>query len=308
MTLLKQILEVCDLLDSPKASGMQFKELLQERGADIVEVTTVEGEKGSTDFIKVVVKGTDPRAPKLGVVGRLGGVGARPLQLGLVSDADGAIVALACAFKLAEMKERGDVLAGDVIIATHVTPRAPVKPYKPVPMMESPVDIFKLLKLEVDPSADAVISVDATKANRVIKSPDIAITPTIKEGWILKVSDDLIDIYTWVTGHEPYIVPITMQDITPFSTPVYHINSMVQPWLYTKAPVIGLAVTSRAVIPGSATGVTDVYALDKACRFTLEVAKGFTAGNVKFYDEEEYRKLRELHGDVGELLRKGAPR
>ncbi|HDI46825.1 MAG TPA: DUF1177 family protein, partial [Candidatus Methanomethylia archaeon] len=100
--MLKQILEVCDLLDSPKASGMQFKELLQERGADIVEVTTVGGEKGSTDFIKVVVKGTDPRAPKLGVVGRLGGVGARPLQLGLVSDADGAIVALACAFKLAE--------------------------------------------------------------------------------------------------------------------------------------------------------------------------------------------------------------
>ncbi len=307
MSLYKQISEVCDLLDDPNISGDKLEKMLRDRGADYVSLRTLEDDKGSTDFLKVVIKGMNDKAPKIGIIGRLGGVGARPYQLGLVSDADGAIVALSCAFKLCEMKKRGDVLAGDAIITTHVTPKAPVRPHKPVPMMESPVDIFKLLKLEVDPEMDGILSIDATKANRVIKSLDIAITPTIKEGWILKVSDDLLDIYSWVTGHEPYVVPITMQDVIPFSTPVYHINSIIQPWIYTEAPVVGVAITAKSVIPGSATGVTDIYALDKACRFVIEVAKGFTENRIKLYDEEEYKKIREIHGDIGEILRRGAP-
>ena len=205
MTLYKQISEVCDLLDDPRISGDKIKGILEDKGVDYIDLKTLRDDNRSTDFLKIIIKGVSDKAPKMGIIGRLGGVGARPLQLGLVSDADGAIVALSCAFKLCEMKKRGDILAGDVIITTHITPRAPVRPYKPVPMMESPVDMFKLLKYEVDPEMDGVLSVDATKANRVIKSPDIAITPTIKDGWILKVSDDLLDVYSWVTGHEPYI-------------------------------------------------------------------------------------------------------
>jgi len=36
-------------------------------------------------------------------------------MIGLVSDADGAIAALSIALKLADMKEQGDVLPGDVM-------------------------------------------------------------------------------------------------------------------------------------------------------------------------------------------------
>ncbi len=72
------------------------------------------------------------------------------------------------------------------------------------------------------------MSIDATKANLVVKGRGgFAITPTIKDGWILKVSEDLINIYMWITGHLPIIVPITLQDVLPFSTPVYHINSII---------------------------------------------------------------------------------
>ena len=314
MSLLKHILEVIDLLDDPSIDGYKVREWLLSKGltdSDIV-VERIEEEGGQTDFIRILVRGVSGKSaggskPTLGVVGRLGGISARPKLKGLVSDADGAIVALSVAYKLVEMRARGEPLDGHVVIATHICPRAPIKPYKPVPMMDSPVDIFKLLKREADPDMDAILSVDATKANLVVNHAGFAITPTIKEGWILKVSLDLLEIYTRVTGEPPVVVPITMQDITPYTTPVYHINSMVQPWLYTTAPVVGVAITARAAVPGSATGATNVWALDQAARFIVEVAKEYTSGNIRFYDEEEWKKLVEIHGSMREAMRKGTP-
>ena len=136
-------------------------------------------------------------------------------MIGLVSDADGAITAIAVALKLADMRKNGDMLDGDVIIATHICPNAPTQPHDPVPFMGSPVDMATMNKYEVDPRMDAILSVDTTRGNRVINVKGIAITPTVKEGWILRVSDDLLDIMQYVTGKMPVVVPITMQDITP---------------------------------------------------------------------------------------------
>ena len=51
-------------------------------------------------------------APTLGIIGRLGGVGARPAAIGLVSDGDGAVTALAVALKLVDMARRGDQTSG----------------------------------------------------------------------------------------------------------------------------------------------------------------------------------------------------
>ncbi|MDW8010480.1 MAG: DUF1177 family protein [Sulfolobales archaeon] len=81
-------------------------------------------------------------APTLGIVGRLGGVGARPAYIGMVSDADGAVVALAAAYKIAEMSKRGDILPGDVTLTTHICPNAPTRPHKPVPMMDGVADRY----------------------------------------------------------------------------------------------------------------------------------------------------------------------
>ncbi len=303
---MKQIIEICDLLDSAFIDGFKVKEFLENRGLKYIEIERIHGKKGSTDFIKIVIPGRNGRfsggdAATLGIIGRLGGIGARPAMLGLVSDADGAIVALACALKLADMNNRGDILNGDVIITTHICPNAPTKPHKPVPFMDSPIDIFTLLKREVDERMNAILSVDATKGNRVIKVDGFAITPTVKEGWILKVSDDLIDIYERVMGRPVSVVPITMQDITPYGTGIYHINSMMQPWLMTNAPVVGVAITAKLPIAGCATGATYINSLEAAARFCIEVAKDYTAGKCKFYDEEEYRRIVELFGRMDNL-------
>ncbi len=314
MSTLKYVLEVIDLLDDPRVNGEVVRRFLLGKGfGDIrVAVETIRGDRGSTDFITIVIPGERGKSsggssPTLGVVGRLGGIGARPAQLGMVSDADGAIVALAAAYKIAEMRARGDVLPGDVIVTTHICPNAPTRPHKPVPMMDSPVDIFALLKREATDDMDAVLSVDATKANWVVKHTGFAITPTVKEGWILKVSPDLLDIYVRVTGEPPVVVPITMQDILPYSTPVYHLNSMMQPWLYTRAPVVGVAITARMAVPGSGTGITNFAALEQATRFVVEVAKDFTMGRARFYDPEEWETIIRVHGPVADILMRGAP-
>ncbi|GAG41781.1 unnamed protein product, partial [marine sediment metagenome] len=238
-----QVLEIYDLLDSPTASGREVAGLFRSRGLTEVSVKTIKGERGQTDFIKVRIPGTEGKtsggsAPTLGVVGRLGGVGARPEMVGIVSDADGAVTALSVALKLGDMQAKGDRLKGDVVVATHVCPSSPITPHEPVPFMGSPVDIGVMNREEIDGSMDAVLSIDTTKGNRIVKWRGFAITPTVKEGWILKVSDDLLDIMEITTGRIPRVCPITTQDITPYGTGIDHINSIMQPCTATDVPVV----------------------------------------------------------------------
>ncbi|MEM1828821.1 MAG: DUF1177 family protein, partial [Desulfurococcaceae archaeon] len=114
MSTLKHVLEIIDLLENPKINGMGVKKFFEEKDLSMeIKVETLQGPKGSTDFIEIRIPGASGKtrggsAPTLGVIGRLGGIGARPAYIGMVSDADGAIVALASAYKIAEMGKRGD--------------------------------------------------------------------------------------------------------------------------------------------------------------------------------------------------------
>jgi len=89
----------------------------------------------------------------------LGAIGARPERIGLVSDADGAIAALACAAKLVDMASKSDRLAGDVLVATHICLDAPTLQHDPVPFMDSPISMQTMNEHEVDSSMDAIISI-----------------------------------------------------------------------------------------------------------------------------------------------------
>jgi hypothetical protein len=290
--MLKQVIEVMELLDDAQITGSQVASFFKERGTKSINVKTIEGSRGKTDFIKIKIPGKygktkSGESPTLGVIGRLGGLGARPNRIGLVSDADGAITVLSLALKLADMKVKEDMHPGDVIIATHICPCAPIKPHKPVPFMGSPVDIKTMNEEEIDSEMDAIISVDTTKGNRVANWKGFAITPTVKEGWVLKVSDDLLDIMEWVTGELPKICPITTQDITPYGNGLYHINSIMQPCTASDKPLIGVAITSQVPVPGCSTGASHPTDIELASRYILEVAKQFGNGLCSFYDENE---------------------
>jgi hypothetical protein len=300
MSMVPSIVKVIDILDSPEVREEEIRGLVAQCKEASIEFERLRGKGGETLFTKIVFDFGGGRS--IGVIGRLGGVGARPHILGMVSDADGAIVALAIAERLARMCSKGEELVGRYIVTTHISTHSPVRPEKPVPMMDSPLDLDTLLMREVDERAEAILSVDATKGNKVIKVRGFAITPVIKRGWILRPTDEVLEIYSWVMGRPPILVPITMQDIVPYSTPVKHINSIVQPWIYTDSPVMGVAITSESVIPGSATGVTDLYSLDPAARFVLEIAKRYTSRTLEIYYEEEYKILLNYHGDVRDIL------
>ena len=300
---LKQTLLVYETLDSAYASGETVKQLFAEYPEVNVTVQTVKGEKGKTDFIKIVIPGSKGKvnggeAPTFGIIGRLGGIGARPSRIGLVSDADGAIAAVASALKLAEMQKKGDCLPGDVIVTTHICPDAPTQPHEPVDFMDSPVDILTMNQHEVVPEMEAILSIDTTKGNRVINHKGIAISPTVKEGYILRVSEDLLRIMEMSTGQLPVTFPITTQDITPYGNGLYHINSILQPAVATSAPVVGLAITAQSVVPGCGTGASHEVDIAAAVKFAVEVAKEFTSGTCSFYNREEFELLNKLYGSM----------
>ncbi|MYX40312.1 DUF1177 family protein, partial [Streptomyces sp. SID89] len=244
-----------------------------------------------------------------GVVGRLGGVGARPETTGLVSDADGAVAALATAAKLLDMRRRGDVLDGDVVVATHICPNAPTAPHDPVPFMDSPVDIATMNRHEVTTDMEAVLSIDTTKGNRIINHKGLALSPTVKEGWVLRVSEQLGELLAVVTGEPLVTYPVTTQDITPYGNGVHHINSILQPATATSAPVVGVAVTSAAAVPGCQTGASHETDIAAAARFAVETAKAYGGGRLDFHDEAEFTALVSRYGSLAHLKTLGnAPR
>lgn len=304
--MLKQVIEMIELLDDSGVNGEKVKDFLTKRGLEDISVKEIKGKTGKTDFIKIVIPGKNGKikggnCPTLGIIGRLGGIGARPERIGYVSDGDGACAALSCALKLGDMKQKGDILDGDVIISTHICPNAPTEPHDPVPFMGSPVDMQTMNKMEVDPLMDAILTIDTTKGNRVFNHRGFAITPTVKDGYILRISDDLISTMEIATGKPAQVLAITTQDITPYGNDLYHINSLMQPCTATSSPVVGVAITTETAVPGCATGASHEIDIEVTSRFALEVAKSFGRNQCKFYDEQEWERIIKLYGSMEHL-------
>lgn len=305
--LLKQLIDLYDLLDSSTVCGMDVEQYFRSlcKTAD-VKVHKLEGPKGSTDMVRIRIPGLKGKAsggsvPTMGVLGRLGGLGARPERIGFVSDGDGALIALAVAAKLLDMQIKGDFLDGDVVISTHICPNAPTSPHKPVAFMGSPVEMAQVNREEVSGELDAILSVDTTKGNRIVNHRGFAISPTVKEGYILRVSEDLLDLMQVTTGELPRVFALTMQDITPYGNDLYHLNSILQPAAATDAPVVGIAITAETAVPGCATGASHITDLEEAARFILEAAKAYGRGECQLYDEEEYERMQQLYGSMKQL-------
>jgi len=303
---LQQTLQVFELLDSAYVDGQQVVDLFAGLPGISATTTRVSGAKGRTDFVRITVPGAQGKsrggsAPTLGIIGRLGGIGARPTRIGLVSDADGAVAAVSCALKLAQMQGKGDVLDGDVVITTHICPDAPTRPHEPVDFMDSPCDDLTMNENEVVESVDAILSIDTTKGNRILNHKGFALSPTVKEGYILRVSEDLLRIMEMTSGKPAVTFPITTQDITPYGNGVYHLNSILQPSTATDVPVVGVAICSESVVPGCGTGASHEVDIADAVRFAVEVAKEFGRGTCAFYDRQEYALLLSLYGSLGHL-------
>ncbi len=308
MTTLAQVLEVMDVLDG-YATGEDVAALLRRADLDVTVTPVAEG-TGKTDFVQVRVPGTNGKtaggaAPTLGIVGRLGGIGARPAKVGMVSDGDGAIAALAAALKLGVMARRGDRLVGDVIIGTHVCPNAPMIPHDPVPFMGPPVAMTTMNRMEVHPEMDAVVAIDTTRGNRIVNHKGIAVTPTIKDGYVLPVSEGLLSVYERVCGIPPVVLALSNYDVTPYGNGLFHINSIVQVATATEQPVVGVAITAQTIVAGSATGASQPGDIALAAGFAIETAKDFGSGTLAFYDAGQFQRALDLYGSLRHMREQG---
>jgi len=304
--MLKQVIQAYEILSDVRVSGDVLTGHLKELGFFGLEIKTFE-EIAYTQFVKALVPGSQGKsgggdAPTLGVIGNLAGLAAYPRFTGLVSDADGAITALAVLLKLIQMSEKQEHLKGDVILSTHICPQAPIKPHDPVPFMGNPTH-RSLTKMQnyLDDRMEAIVQVETSRGNRVINWSGFAITPTIKECYVLKVSNDLLDIYQNVTGQMPRVVPVTTQDVTPYDNGLYHLNGLAQATVVSDAPIVGVALTSALPVPGCATGASQMGDIESAARFVLEVAKAYTAQECVFYDKDEFGELVRLYSSMKHL-------
>jgi hypothetical protein len=152
---------------------------------------------------------------------------------------------------------------------------------------------------------EAILSIDTTKGNRVINQKGFAISPTVKDGYILRVSEDLMDIMQNVTGKLPVVFPVTIQDITPYGNDLFHLNAILQPATGTHVPVVGVAITTEVPVPGCATGANHCMDIEAAVRFIVDVAKSFGERKCHFYDAEEYQKIIDLYGSLEHLKTPG---
>ncbi|BCU69782.1 DUF1177 domain-containing protein [Stygiolobus caldivivus] len=284
--ILKTLIDVIGILESKSPL-----ETIRKRLENKVEYEeTIVGE---VPYIKAVYKGGGK--DKIEILGRLGAIQMVNTNKGLVSDADGAVITLTTLFELLDLMDKGIVFDIDIVFVTNLATRAKLIPHRPFDFMIPLMGLDDALKIEVDPTASFILSIDSTKGNRLAKYDDFALTHVIKDGYILKLHDNVIDIYNRVTEHEIYMVPLTTGDLTPLDYNVYHISTLISPWLYTSSPVIGLATVSKQVIPGYETGVQNLIMLEHASRFCTELIKYLEKGG-KVYDENE---LMELESKLG---------
>ncbi|BFI75933.1 DUF1177 domain-containing protein [Sulfurisphaera ohwakuensis] len=284
--ILKTLIDVIDILESKNPLEMIRKRL--ENKVEYEEIKV-----GEVPYIKVLYKGGGK--DKIEILGRLGAIQMVGTNKGLVSDADGAIITLTTLFELLDLMDKGVAFNIDILFVTNLATKAKLIPHKPFDFMVPLMGLDDALKIEVDPTASFILSIDSTKGNRLAKYNDFALTHVVKDGYILKLHDNVIDIYNRVTEHEIYMVPLTTGDLTPLDYNVYHISTLISPWLYTSSPVVGLATVSKQVIPGYETGVQNLTMFEHASRFCVELIKYLEKGG-KVYDENE---LMELESKLG---------
>lgn len=300
--MLREVLDVLEFLDDARNGAEPFAALLPE-GPHTVDITPFESDIGKTDFIKILFPGKEGKsaggsAPTTGIIGSNGGLRLPGPYPGLASDADGCIVGLASALRLARIRTRGQTLTGDVLVSTHICQQAHPAPHDPFPFVMSPLPSSEKHPRLVDERMDAILTPETCKGNKMVSHLGFAVTPPVREGFILRPHESVLHIMEMVTGKAPVVFPITMQDVTPYELGVHHICGMVLPSIFSKAPVVGVPLVTEIQAHPSATGVQQPTVLEAAARFCIEVATSFGNGDCQFHYPGDFDGMVEAFGAV----------
>ena len=301
--MLREVLDTIDLLDDINHGVTEFLASL-EPGTWTATRDEYSNDKGSTEFVKILFPGANGRstggdAPTTGIIGSNGGLRLPTERPGLVSDADGAIVGLACAQRLARMASRGQFFQGDVLVSTHICQQAHPVPHHPYPFVMSPLPSSEKHPRLVDERMEAILTPETCKGNKLVSpAAGFAVTQPVKEGYILRPHESVLHLYEMTTGKNPVIFPLNMQDITPFESGVHHVCGMALPSVFSRAPVIGVPLSMEVPVMPAATGTQTPTVLEAAGRFCLEVAAAFGSGDCQFYYESDFEGFKKAYGNI----------
>lgn len=293
--MLKQGIEVLDLLTSAEVNGTMLVEYLNSLGSCEAQVECVCGLNGSYKTLKVTITGTDGAisgggSPTLGFVGQVGDQASSQSKNERIPDYIGTSIVLLTATKILQMNKSGNALRGDVILSAQISSNTATSENTTL-QKEVPTHT------EVSQFMDAVISIGSYKREKVGYHKGIAISPTVKEGYILKLSDDLWALAKKNTDVLPISLPLSQQDIIPRETGLPQAHTILQPSRATSAPVVGIGIQNEKA---SGQGLETCFSerIESTGRFLATVATAFTNGECSFFDEQEFTLLRTSYGDM----------
>ena len=302
--MLRHVIEIYDLLSDPSARGPQVAALFDGSRTALTETADDAGRH--VDFIKIVFPGSAGKmsggsAPTLGILGTLGGLRIPGLSKGLVSDADGAVVALACALRLEQMSGFGERYKGDVIVATHVCQEAIEEPHEPYSFMRGPLSKRDMTAPQVDPDMDAILSIDTSRGNRVWQPRWLRHHVSGQRGLGAEGESRLAARHGIHDGPGARGLPDRHAGHHPLRKRTHPHQRDHAAGDLDRGARRRVALTTRAVVPGIGTGVAHLTHLEVAGRFCLGTAEAFGAGDCTFYDAAEFARLVELYGSMGHL-------
>ncbi len=291
----EQIIEIVDLLDQPDVDAEDVRAFFGSRGYDAVEIETTETESGLVDFLSFEFHGSNGgESPTTGIVGLSEMDLIECKQKGISSYECGVLATLSAALVLVDMGEDESNLYGNVLLKTEMV-RPKLDAGKVWLAVESRCERL------VDPTMDFVLSLGTVRDSRTNNSAGVAFSPTIKDGWVLPVSEDLVSIKNEVASCPTAVLPVTTQDITPYANELYHLSCVTQPATVTDAPVVAIAFTSGTRVAGKDISPVSAEEIDTAVRFVLEATKAYTSGCLKLFDPEEFDRLVRLYGTMSYL-------
>ncbi len=179
-----------ELLDSPQASGAIVADYLKAIDPECtVKPTRWKAPRALPTWCVRIPgahgKSSGGDAPTIGLLGRLGGLGARPERIGFVSD--GGALTRRLRRKAARHAQEGRHSAWRRVrehacvpaCAHHAAQARAVHGLAHQPRPSMPKGHARL---------DAILVVDTTKGNRIANNRGFAISPTVKQGVVMRVS------------------------------------------------------------------------------------------------------------------------
>lgn len=301
---LHQTLTICNLIDKHNINGQDVVDLFCQYPGIIPSTHRVMSSDGMIDFVRVVIPGKNGKlrhgeAATLSIVSRYDRYQSHQVNEQISAVADGAVVCLACVLKLAEMQTKGQFLAGDVIVTTRLYPDGLPLPHEPVDFIHSVMDIEAMNEHDIDQTADAFLSIGIQKDKPILQHNCYAISPTVKQAYILRVSEDLLRIMEQSSGLNATTFPVTTLDITPYGNGVDHFNNVLQPAIATDAPVVGIVISADK--KSTATYARNEVDISTVVKFIIQVAKEFGQGTCSFFDYYEFALLQSLYGNMSHL-------